>query len=172
MFLLWRHIAVAAVLPVFVTLAPAGDLNAANAQPRAAHAHQIQPDPGYGPGEVIRLLLEALAHNDAPYQDAGIKTVYRFASPANKRLTGPLAHFTLMLHGPAYGPMLDYVAVEYGPLEVGVRRAQQPVIVTSSAGKRIGYIFELSRQTAAPFKGAWMTDGVTRVEVPQDLRQA
>lgn len=178
MFFLLRRIALGFLLAVFSTPIPAGESFARNTQLRATPTLHARPDRtlrpwrGYSPGEVIRLLLKALAHNDSPHKDAGIQTVYRFASPANKRVTGPLAHFSWMLHGRTYGPMLDHLAVEYGPLNVSAGRARQPVILTTDAGRRIGYIFELSRQLAPPFEGMWMTDGVVPVKVPQDLRQA
>lgn len=98
--------------------------------------------------------------------------VFRFASPANKRITGSLAHFTAMLHGPIYRPMLGHTAVECGPLGAGPTRGSQAIIFTSARGEHVGYIFELSKQTAPPHRGAWLTDSVIRFEGPQNLKQA
>ena len=38
---------------------------------------------------------------------------FNFASPANKRITGPLEHFKLSVRNPIYGPMIDYLSAEY-----------------------------------------------------------
>ncbi|HKF93772.1 MAG TPA: DUF4864 domain-containing protein [Gammaproteobacteria bacterium] len=116
-------------------------------QCEAPIAHALL-DPSYGPGKVVRLMLEALAHNNAPYKNAGIETAYRFASLANRRITGLLARFTLMLHSPTSNPMLNYMAVQYGPLQIIAGRVRQPVILPTRAGQRIGYIFEVSPQPA------------------------
>jgi hypothetical protein len=35
------------------------------------------------PEDVVRIVIEALAHNDKPYVDASIETTFAFASPAN-----------------------------------------------------------------------------------------
>jgi hypothetical protein len=43
------------------------------------------PDPGYGPEQAVGIQLEALADNDDPVENAGIKTAYSFTSPANRR---------------------------------------------------------------------------------------
>ena len=45
------------------------------------------PSPGYSPGEVVQILVEALRENDA--DDSGIAVVFRFASPENRSVTGP-----------------------------------------------------------------------------------
>lgn len=130
------------------------------------------PSADYSPRQVVRLVVEALARNDVPHADAGIAAVFRFASPANRRITGPLGRFTRMLHGQTYGPMLDHLAAAYGVLRIDGRYAVQPVIITTADGERAGYVFELSRQTRPPYAGVWMTDAVRRFEVEQDLRQA
>ena len=49
-----------------------------------------QPTADQQPEDVVRIVIEALAHNDKPYADAGIATTFAFASPANKINTGPL----------------------------------------------------------------------------------
>ena len=58
----------------------------------------LTPHPGRVPGEVVRIQLDALANKDNPYQDAGIETTYRPASPANEQATDPLRRFIRMLY--------------------------------------------------------------------------
>lgn len=139
---------------------------------RKTAAASPRPNVDYSPRQVIRLVVEALARNDVPHANAGIATVFRFASPANRKITGPLARFTRMLHDQTYGVMLDHATAAYGLLRIDGRYALQSVIITAADGERAGYVFELSRQTQPPYAGVWMTDAVRRFEVAQDLRQA
>lgn len=127
----------------------------------------VRPHPGLSPADVVRIQVAALGKNDAPHIDAGIATAFRFASPGNKRSTGPLARFRLIARSPTYRPLLDHVRADYGGLRRRGDEAALPVIVTTPAGRRVGYTFFLSKQTRQPFQGCWMTDGVLRFRVPQ-----
>lgn len=121
-----------------------------------------QPDPMLGPEQIIQIQLQALKRNDEPEADSGIATVFAFASPANRAMTGPLARFTQMLHNPLYLPMLGYRAAQAGPLELTGDAVQQSVMLLDSEDKTAVYLFSLSRQTDGPYAGCWMTDGVMR----------
>jgi hypothetical protein len=135
-------------------------------------ASQHRPDPRYSPREVVGLAFEALAHKDVPYRDAGIRTVFCFASPANKRITGPFARFALMLHRHAFGPMLHHAEAEYRPIQLRAVRVRQAVVLTARSGQPVGYRFELSRQMEPPFQGARMADSVMRFEGVMPSQQA
>ena len=128
-----------------------------------------QPSPDLSPEEVVRVQLGALQHNDEPFENAGVETAFLFASPANKRVTGPLGRFALLFDTPAYRPMIDHASAEYGAFEVRGNAAQGSVILSTPGGERVGYMFTLSKQTGE-FGGAWMTDGVRRFEAPQPQR--
>jgi hypothetical protein len=88
------------------------------------------PDPRYAPEEVVRLQLEAFADNDDPVENADIKTAYNFASPANRRATGPLNRFVKMVESPRYVPMIDHVEAQTGAVKQTGDRAQQQVTLT------------------------------------------
>jgi hypothetical protein len=119
------------------------------------------PDPSYGPDEVVSLQLDALADNDDPVEDAGIKTAYNFASPANRRATGPLDRFVRMVEGPRYAPMIDHVEAVTGPVERDGDRATQRVTLTGPDGRTVTYAFGLSRHDGGDLDGCWLTDTVT-----------
>ena len=127
----------------------------------------IQPHPDLSPADVVRIQVAALGKNDAPHIDAGIETAFRFASPRNKRSTGPLARFRLIARSPTYRPLLDHVRADYGDVRKHGEEAAVPVIVTTPAGRRVGYTFFVSKQTRQPFQGCWMTAGVIRFRVRQ-----
>jgi hypothetical protein len=124
-----------------------------------------EPSPELSPRKVVQLQVEALGANDEPYEDAGIEAAFNFASPANKRATGPLERFRTLFDTPAYGPMIDHKGATYSAAQVEGRVAQMGVILTVEDDEQVGYLFQLSKQTDPPFEDCWMTDAVVRVEV-------
>jgi hypothetical protein len=118
------------------------------------------PDPTYGPERVIDVQLTALADNDTPVENAGIKTAYNFASPANRRSTGPLERFISMVESRRYAPMIDHADAVAGPLTRGDGRADQRVTLTGPDGRTVTYRFGVSRQSGGPLDGCWLTDRV------------
>jgi hypothetical protein len=126
------------------------------------------PSPALSPEQVVRIQLEALQHNDET--NKGIEAAFNFASPGNKRSTGPLTRFVKMLKAPPYNAMLNHKSVEFDPIELSGDSATQRVKLIGADGQSTVYIFMLSRQTEAPYQDCWMTDGVV-VEPTRDLPQ-
>lgn len=118
------------------------------------------PDPAYEPERVVQIQLSALADNDEPVVNAGIKTAYNFASPANRRATGPLDRFIRMVEGSRYAPMIDHVAATTEPLEQTGEQAEQRVTLTGPDGRAVTYRFGLSVSETEPLEGCWLTDSV------------
>jgi uncharacterized protein DUF4864 len=131
----------------------------------ADHLPQTEPDPSLSPQDVVSIQIEALQNNDIPYENRGIEVTFNFASPANKRMTGPLARFEAMVRSPAYGPMIDHRAAKYEALKIEGESAQIDVILMSKDGQYLGYRFVLSRQRGNRFEGSWMTDAVIQFDV-------
>ena len=125
------------------------------------------PDSTLSPAEVVRLQVQALGQNDTPYDGAGIEAAFNFASPANKETTGPLSRFRTLFDTPQYGPMIDHEGATYSEPKIEDGVAQVGVMLTTEEGTRVGYLFQLSRQTTPPHEGCWMTDAVQRVPVPE-----
>ncbi len=131
----------------------------------AAHLPQTEPVPSLSPQDVVSIQIEALGNNDTPYENRGIEVTFNFASPANKRMTGPLERFEVMVRSPTYGPMIDHRSASYENLVVEDDSARIDVILTSREGVYFGYRFFLSRQHGNAYEGSWMTDAV----VPFDI---
>lgn len=120
------------------------------------------PKPDYGPREVIEIQLDAMKHNDDPFEDSGIETAFNFASQANKNATGPLPRFKNMVHNRRYEPLLDHDRVEFDELEKEDGKAMQEVVVFN--GERTArYGFEVELQDKGSNEGCWMTNSVLRV---------
>ena len=126
-----------------------------------------EPSPELGPAEVVRIQVEALGRNDDPEPDAGIRTAFRFASPQNRAVTGPLPRFAALVRGPVYGDMLDFARAEYGAVAVEGDRAAQRVTIYHHDGRRAVYLFGLRRQPGGECAGCWMTDAVERREIAE-----
>ncbi len=131
----------------------------------ASHLPQTGPDPSLAPQDVVSIQIEALGTNDTPYKDRGLEVTFNFASPANRRMTGPLARFKAMVRGPTYGPMIDHRGARFENLVVEDDSARIDVVLTSKDGVYLGYRFFLSRQHGNAYEGSWMTDAV----VPFDI---
>ena len=145
-------LASALALAVLATSAPASDPLADSLTPRA----------DLTPAEVVRIQLEALRRNDA--SDRGIAVAFRFASPSNKRSTGPLPRFASMIKAGPYALMLNFTDATYGEVEVRDRVAAQPVTLSAPGQRPVTYVFFLSRQSSDDaLNDCWMTDAVNIV---------
>jgi len=134
-------------------------------------SHQARPNIELAPDEVIQIVIDALKSNDPTKDDDGIATVFEFASPGNKSVTGPLERFTQMIKG-GFGDMLNHVDSEFGNIEVNEDVALQAVWLTSSSGKRSGYVFQLGKQASGEFEGMWMTESVWPIGVREPEGQS
>lgn len=136
----------------------------AAAKGKSLEAPGPTPSPQYSPRQVVEIQLNALQRLDEPEKDAGIATVFRFASPENRSQTGPLPRFAQMLRE-GYPEMLNHRSHNLSPPVVQGDEALQPVELTSRGGRILRYVFVLRQQLDGPYKDCWMTDGVV---VPDD----
>lgn len=109
------------------------------------------------PGLVIHIQVEALRNND-PATDEGIRTAWRFASPANKEVTGPYRAFASTIRS-RYQPLLTAERITYGPIaREGDRVTRRVTVRTGNA--TTSYEWVVTRQSTTPYEGCWMTSGV------------
>lgn len=123
------------------------------------------PKPSLKPDEVFRIQLLAMKYNDA--SDLGIKITFHFASPSNKRVTGPLRRFIQLVKNPSYSPLLNHLDADFLALKFNEKNVVQDVIITFSKGKRIGYRFCHSNQQSPDYRNCRMTDAVMLFKVPE-----
>jgi hypothetical protein len=119
-----------------------------------------QPQVNLKPEDVVRIVINALAHNNTPFADAGISTTFNFASPSNKISTGPLAKFTDMVKSPGYGLMIDHLSSEFSDVVYKDEMAYQMVRLIAHNSSEIVFAFRLSRQGEGEYQDMWMTDAV------------
>lgn len=143
-----------------VPLVVAATVSTAPASQSGDHA----PSPGLDPSAVVHIQVEALRNNSL--LNEGIVLTYRFASPGNKRSTGPLHRFMEMVRSAPYDQLLNHRSANYGPVVVTDNEAHQIVIITDRKGDETAYHWVLSRQSEGEFRDCWMTDAVIPAKQP------
>jgi hypothetical protein len=118
------------------------------------------PNVDLRPGDVVKIVIEALANNDNPYPDAGIETTFNFASPANKVNTGPIERFTSMVKGPVFGGMINHKQSEFSEVVLTENRAYQMVRLITRDDIAVHFVFRLGLQSEGEYQGMWMTEAV------------
>ncbi len=130
---------------------------------------QLAPDPGLSAQRVVEIQVMALQRNDLPSVDAGIVQTWAFAHPKNKRATGPIEHFQLMIKGPNYSPLLNHHDHKIEPLAEEQDRTAFAVTIFPADGPVLVYQWVLERVQDGPNAGAWMT---TIVSPPASVGRA
>ena len=123
----------------------------------------LSPKAELSASDVVRIQLEALANNDTPRQDAGIELTFRFASPTNRKATGPLSRFASMIKSPNYRPMLYHKFAKIGEIREKNGLTLVPVLLTTNQNTNAGYLFVLSQYYISNCQGCWFTDSVIRI---------
>jgi hypothetical protein len=127
--------------------------------PRIALAQGLNmaPNETYTPQQVIDIVLDSMQKNAD--DNEGIATVFRFASPENKSVTGPLSRFTQMIKR-GYPDMLNHTSARLEDIDIVGDVATQSVWLQTQSGTEYGYQFKLSIQRGGTYDGMWMTDSV------------
>ena len=122
------------------------------------------------PDEVIRIQLVGLMNNDKEYIDRGIEQTWNFAHPNNKKSTGPLPKFKMMIKGNSYKMLLDHLSHTITKVGGGDKWAQFEVIILDK--EKIYHKFNWQVEKYAeegPLKDCWLT---TMVSSPISLGSA
>jgi hypothetical protein len=119
-----------------------------------------RPAPELSPSDVVRIQVDALRRVDEPTPNAGIWTTFRFASPANREITGPYGHFLRVIKSPGNGPFLHARSARLSGERQDGLSAEVTVELEGRDGLRSRFTFSLSKQGPGPFKDCWMTDSV------------
>ena len=128
------------------------------------------PSPNFSPTEVVNIVLGGMANNDSPTPDAGLQQAFQFASPSNKKATGPFWHFKAIVEQPAYASLINHASRTLGePRFTGKNAATVPLVVIGTNGEVAGYLWSLSRQIGGDHIGSWLTDSVVRVPLGSKL---
>jgi hypothetical protein len=125
-----------------------------------------QPNSELQPGEVVQIIIDALAENDYPFIDAGIETTFNFASPANKVSTGPLERFVMLVKGPVFGKMINHRDSTLSKVIFEGNKALRLVQIVGENNETLYFAFRLGLQQEGDYAGMWLTEAVWPLEAP------
>ena len=75
-----------------------------------SNAELINPNSSIKPSEVVKIQLTGLKYNNKDFIDSGIEQTWKFAHPNNKRVTGPLSNFKMMIKSDSYEMMINHLS--------------------------------------------------------------
>ena len=114
------------------------------------------------PAEVIKIQLVGLMNNDKEFKDSGIEQTWNFAHPNNKKNTGPLPNFKMMIKGDAYQMLLNHLSHSIKELASGDKWVQFEVIILDKEKIYHKFNWQVEKYTIeGTLKDCWLTTMVS-----------
>ena len=114
------------------------------------------------PSEVIKIQLTALMNNDKEFKDSGIEQTWNFAHPNNKKNTGPLPNFKMMIKGNSYQMLLNHLSHSITELGSSDNWAQFEVVILDKEKIYHKFNWQVEKfTTEGPLQGCWLTTVVS-----------
>ena len=114
------------------------------------------------PVDVIKIQLNGLMNNDEKFKDSGIEQTWNFAHPNNKKNTGPLPNFKVMIKGKTYQMLLDHLSHTITELGASDKWAQFEVIILDREKIYHKFNWQVEKYTMdGPLKDCWLTTMVS-----------
>ena len=114
------------------------------------------------PAEVIKIQLDALMNNNSEFKDSGIEQTWNFAHPNNKKNTGPLPNFKMMIKGNSYKMLLNHLSHTITELGSSDKWAQFEVIILDKEKIYHKFNWQVEKFTRdGPLQGCWLTTVVS-----------
>ena len=126
-------------------------------------AELLIPDNSILPSDVIKIQLNALMNNDKEFEDSGIEQTWNFAHPNNKRNTGPLPNFKMMIKGNSYQMLLNHLSHTITELGSSDNWAQFEVVILDKDKIYHKFNWQVEKfLIQGPLQGCWLTTVVSR----------
>ena len=127
-----------------------------------SNAELLNPNRNIKPKEVIEIQLTGLQKNDSKFKDSGIEQTWNFAHPNNKRVTGPLSNFKMMLKSDSYGMMINHLSHTITELGSSDNWAQFEVIILDKNKIYHKFNWQVEKYTLdGSLKDCWLTTMVS-----------
>ena len=127
-----------------------------------SNAELIKPNNSISPKEVVSIQLSGLKDNDLGYKDSGIEQTWNFAHPNNKKNTGPLPNFKMMIKGNSYQMLIDHLNHTITELGSSDKWAQFEVIILDKNKIYHKFNWQVEKYTMdGPLKDCWLTTMVS-----------
>ena len=125
-------------------------------------ADLLKPNKDILPSEVIKIQLLGLQNNDSNFKDGGIEQTWNFAHPNNKRVTGPLSNFKMMIKSDSYGMMINHLSHTITELGSSDKWAQFEVIILDKDKIYHKFNWQVEKYTLdGILKDCWLTTMVS-----------
>tara|TARA_B100000900_G_C20256971_1_gene584381 strand:- start:53 stop:520 length:468 start_codon:yes stop_codon:yes gene_type:complete len=123
-------------------------------------AELLKPSSNINPSKVVEIQLDGLQQNDL--KDSGIEQTWNFAHPSNKKNTGPLPNFKMMIKGNSYQMLLNHLSHTITKVGSGDKWAQFEVIILDKNKIYHKFKWQVEKYTAdGPLKDCWLTTMVS-----------
>ena len=127
-----------------------------------SNAELLNPNRTINPKEVIKIQLNGLQKNDSKFKDSGIEQTWNFAHPNNKRVTGPLSNFKMMIKSDSYGMMINHLSHTITELGSSDKWAQFEVIILDKNKIYHKFNWQVEKYTVeGSLKDCWLTTMVS-----------
>ena len=123
----------------------------------------IKPNKKIKPDQVVKIQFEGLMNNDNPYADVGIEQTWEFAHPKNKKYTGPLEKFKIMIKGESFNMLVGHK--EYKIDQIYLTEGVATFLVTILDSDKNYYKFKWQVEkyiNEGPLKDCWLTTAVSQ----------
>jgi len=125
-------------------------------------ADLLIPNNSILPAEVVKIQLVALMNNDNEFEDSGIEQTWNFAHPNNKKNTGPLPNFKMMIKGDSYQMLINHISHTITELGSSDNRAQFEVVILDKEKIYHKFNWQVEKFTLeGPLQGCWLTTVVS-----------
>ena len=125
-------------------------------------ADLLIPNNSISPAEVIKIQLSALMNNDSEFKDSGIEQTWTFAHPNNKKNTGPLPNFKMMIKGNSYKMLLNHLSHTITAVGSSNEWAQFEVVILDKEKIYHKFNWQVEKFTMdGPLRGCWLTTVVS-----------
>ncbi len=115
------------------------------------------------PIQVVEIQLSSLMKNDQLYKDSGIEQTWKFAHPNNKKYTGPIEKFKLMLKGESYSMLLNHIDNQVKEVFMSEEIATFEVIILDIEKKYYKFKWQVEKYSKeGPLKDCWLTTAVSQ----------
>ena len=127
-----------------------------------SNAELLNPNSNIKPKEVVKIQLSGLQQNDLQFKDSGIEQTWNFAHPNNKKVTGPLNNFKMMIKGASYQMMIDHLSHTITEVGSSNKWAQFEVIILDKNKIYHKFNWQVEKYTEeGSLKDCWLTTMVS-----------
>mgnify|MGYP001500052114 CR=1 FL=1 len=127
-----------------------------------AKAELIKPQKGIEPNQVVKIQLNGLKNNDKPDLNDGIKQTWEFAHPENKKYTGPLPRFIILLKSKSYSMLINHLDSEIIEIFKSNNKYGYEVTILGSDKKYYKFQWVVEKYYKdGPLKDCWLTTSVS-----------